>query len=351
MGPRLTISVVIPVHRGGPDFQRCLSALTRAVPPPGEIIVVANGDTDGSGQIAEESGARVLRVAAPCGPAQARNLGARSARGEILFFVDADVAIPMDAMHRMASAFTREPGVAAVIGSYDDEPAAPNFLSQYKNLFHHYVHQTAREEASTFWGACGAMRREVFLALGGFDETYRDPSVEDIELGYRLKQAGLKIRLDKALQVKHLKRWAAGSLLKTDFLHRALPWSELILRDRRFVNDLNLRHSSRVSVILTFGLLAALVGAWWGGGFLALAGALGVSLLALNLPLYRFFHRKRGLRFALQTIPWHWLYYLYSGLAFTVGVTRSLSRQRAIPGPAVETRQGNGLIQGRPGLR
>ena len=78
------------------------------------------------------------------------------------------------------------------------------------------------------------------LALGGFDEGYRQPSIEDIELGYRLKQAGHRIRLCKALQVKHLKRWSVVSLLKSDFFDRALPWTELILRDRRVINDLNL---------------------------------------------------------------------------------------------------------------
>jgi glycosyltransferase involved in cell wall biosynthesis len=332
MGPSPAISVIIPVHNGGLDFRRCLSSLTQAAPPPSEIIVVANGDTDGSGQLAEEFGARVLSIPVPCGPAQARNFGARKARGDILYFVDADVAIPVDAMHQIASAFNREPGVAAIIGSYDDEPAATNFLSQYKNLFHHYVHQTAREEASTFWGACGAIRREVFLALDGFDERYRYPSVEDIELGYRLKQAGMRIRLDKALQVKHLKRWGVVSLLKSDFLHRALPWSELILRDRRFINDLNLRLSSRVSVMVTYGLLGALVGAWWWPGFLVLAGALILVLMALNVPLYRFFRRKRGPRFALQTVPWHWIYYLYSGLAFAVELARYPFRGGGSPG-------------------
>lgn len=224
--------------------------------------------------------------------------------------------------------FECEPELAAVFGSYDDEPTATNFLSQYKNLFHHYVHQTAREEAYTFWGACGAIRRGVFLAMEGFDERYRQPSIEDIELGYRLKQAGHRIRLCKALQVKHLKRWGILSLVKSDFFHRALPWTELILRYRRFTNDLNLRLSNRVSVVLTYGLLGTLAGAAWWPGSLALAGVLTLMLVALNAPLYRFFRRKRGLRFAVQTILWHWFYYFYSGLAFAIGVVRYLSHSR-----------------------
>lgn len=323
----LSLSVVIPVHNGGEDFRVCLASLAAAVPPPSEIIVVADGDTDGSWRLAEEFGARVLRISTRGGPAQARNLGAHAARGDILFFVDADVTIPPDAVGQVVTAFAREPELTALFGSYDDAPAATNFLSQYKNLFHHYVHQTASEEASTFWGACGAIRREVFLEVGGFDEQYRQPAIEDIELGYRLRHAGKKIRLCKTLQVKHLKRWGVVSLLKADFLQRALPWTALILRRRHLPNDLNLRFSSRVCVALVYGLLLASLGAWWWPGLLVGVGVIVVLLLLLNMPVYRFFWEKRGLRFALGVIPWHWLYYFYSGLAFVMGMVSFLLRR------------------------
>ncbi len=87
----LTLSVIIPVHNGGSNFRRCLSSLAEAMPPPDEIIVVADGDTDGSSHLAEAFASRVLIIPTPNGPARARNLGARSAQGDILFFVDADV--------------------------------------------------------------------------------------------------------------------------------------------------------------------------------------------------------------------------------------------------------------------
>ncbi|MBI3300775.1 MAG: glycosyltransferase [Deltaproteobacteria bacterium] len=325
---RPRISVIVPVYNGGVNFRRCLASLAAAVPPPDELIVVADGDTDGSWIVATQFGARVFRLPTRSGPARARNRGAREARGDILLFVDADVTVPTDALSQVATAFAREPSLAAVFGSYDDAPAATNFLSQYKNLLHHYVHQTAREDASTFWGACGAVRREVFLELGGFDERYRKPSVEDIELGYRLIQAGQKIRLCKTLQVKHLKHWRAGSLFKADFFYRALPWTELILRHRHLPNDLNLRPSGRASVLLTHGLLGSVLGAGWWPGALTVAGGLMLTLLALNAPLYRFFLGKRGLRFVAQAIPWHWLYYGYSGVAFVLGTASFLARGR-----------------------
>ena len=328
----ITLSVIIPVHNGGENFRRCLSSITAAVPPANEIIVVADGDTDDSAQLAETFDVRVLRTPTRKGPASARNLGARMAQGDILFFVDADVTLSPDAIGQVKTLFRRQPDLAAVFGSYDDEPAETNFFSQYKNLLHHYVHQISCEEASTFWGGCGAIRSEVFYTIGGFDEHYREPSIEDIEFGYRLKQAGQKIQLCKTLQGKHLKHWDMVSLLKSDFFHRALPWTELILRKHWFVNDLNLQTSNRISVMLTYGLLGTLVGMGWWPGFLAIAGITGVALFVLNAPLYRFFQRKCGLWFALKTIPCHWLYYFYGGLAFIIGITHYIFRKSPVQG-------------------
>jgi len=328
-GDDLTISVIIPVYNGGPNFRKCLMSVKALFPSPLEVIVVGDGDTDGSSQLAEEFGVTVLRFSSPGGPARARNFGASRAKGEIVFFADADVTLSTDAIGRVAMAFKHDPDLAALFGSYDDDPGETNFLSQYRNLLHHYVHQNGREDASTFWGACGAIRREVFLAMGGFDEMYVKPSIEDIELGYRLKRAGYSIRLCRSLQVKHWKRWELGSMLKADFFQRALPWTDLILRDRNCINDLNTGMSGRASVLLTFGLLCALAVSPWHPPALVVAGVMALALLVLNSPLYLFFLKKRGVRFVLRVIPWHWLYFFYSGIGFSTGLVRHLIRRNA----------------------
>src|SRR6185503_11999663 len=100
----------------------------------------------------------------------------------------------------------------------------------------HYVHQHGAEEAATFWSGCGVIRREAFLEHGGFSSKYQLPSIEDIELGYTLKRHGHRIRLDKTLQVKHLKRWTISNLLHSDIIARGLPWTQLILREKAFLN-------------------------------------------------------------------------------------------------------------------
>ena len=255
MPPR--ISVIIPVYNAEVYLRQCLESLAASTEPAFECIVVDDGSTDGSPDVAREFGALVLSTGGRNGPALARNLGAKAARGEILFFVDSDICVQPDTLSQIGSEFTMNPDVDAVMGSYDRWPSAKNFMSQYRNLMHHYVHQKSRREAVTFWAGCGAMRREVFLEFGGFDEAYRNPAIEDIELGYRLTAANRKLVLCGNIEVKHLKRWEFGSVMKTDFFYRALPWSELTFRAGWMPNDLNLRISQRISVVLG-GLLAAL---------------------------------------------------------------------------------------------
>jgi hypothetical protein len=125
--------------------------------------------------------------------------------------------------------------------------------------------------------------------------------------------------LSKQLLVKHLKHWSAVSLLKADFFYRALPWTDLLLKEGRFINDLNLKISSRISVVGTYTLIFGVLVAFW-VPWCVVPALLGAGLvLVLNRDLYSFFVRKRGIVFALKTIPWHWLYFFYSGLAFSIG--------------------------------
>jgi glycosyltransferase involved in cell wall biosynthesis len=250
------VSVIIPAYRSASKLRICLEHLAHSKFRNYECLVVIDGPLDEQAGIAREFGAAVQSTGQRKGPASARNAGAMAARGNILVFLDADVCVNSETLGRLRDTLEREPELAAVFGSYDDSPKAPDFFSRYRNLMHCYVHRQARRDASTFWSGCGAIRRQVFLDAAGFDESYARPSIEDIELGYRLYRSGLKVALDPAITVKHLKDWSFSGLIRTDILDRGIPWTELILRDRRMPDDLNLRFSQRLSVILVFVLLA-----------------------------------------------------------------------------------------------
>lgn len=317
----MLISVVIPAYNSAAFLPSLLQTLKTNTVIDFEIIVVDDGSSDSTRAIAEARGVMVIQTAhRQSGPAVARNHGAKAAHGDVLFFLDADVLPHSDALERVHTAFMNDVRLDAVFGSYDDQPTENNFLSQYKNLFHHYMHQQGNEEATTFWTGCGAIRRQVFLKLGGFTNDYGRPCIEDIELGYRLSKQGGRIRLDKDLQVTHHKRWKPLNLIKVDIFDRGIPWAELILRHRAFDNDLNLQSNNRISVVVLWSCILCAMMSFIDYRFLALAFSLALLLLGLNWQLYRWFNTKRGLIFTLKVVPWHWCYYAYNAIAFALGV-------------------------------
>jgi glycosyltransferase involved in cell wall biosynthesis len=328
-----SISVIVPVHNGAAFLRMCLDAVAATDYRSYECIVVDDGSTDDSEKIAAEVSmpVRIVKIAdGPRGPAYARNRGAEVASGEILFFVDADVVIAPGALRRLAMTFFEQPALAAIFGSYDATPAAGGVVSQYRNLLHHFVHQNGNPDASTFWAGCGGIRREVFERVGGFDaKKFPRPSIEDIELGYRLKACGCLILLDKELQATHLKRWTFYSMIRTDVASRAVPWSRLILQTRNLPDDLNLKLGQRASFVLValacaFLALAAVNMEWLGASSAALLGVVG-----LNRNLYWFFLRQRGGVFAAGCVALHFLYYFYSGLSYFYVWTESELNKRA----------------------
>jgi GT2 family glycosyltransferase len=310
------ISVIMPVGGDTTAAQRAIAAVLTCSPPPGEFIVVADGiPVEVRDSLARE-GVTVLATDRRLGPGLARNAGAAHARGRVLQFLDADVETPADLVGRVAVILTEAPDAAAVIGSYDDRPAAPGIVSLYRNLLHHFVHQHSNEAATTFWGACGAIRREAFAAVGGFPPHYRRPCIEDIELGQQLVRAGYRIVLRKDLQVRHLKRWTAWSVFNTDLRDRALPWSLLILRSGVWPRDLNVRREHIVSVALTMLALGSAIGAIWFRPMLALLACCLAGIVVANARFYAFLRRSRGWVFTLAAVPWHVVHYLAAGLGF-----------------------------------
>jgi glycosyltransferase involved in cell wall biosynthesis len=271
---RPVYSAIMPATDRPATKSRCVRAILDADDPPDELIVVDRP--------------------AGMGPAAARNAGAALAKGLILVFVDSDVLVHRDVFKRIRAAFETEPELAAVFGSYDDRPSTHGVVSTFRNMLHHYVHQSSGGVATTFWAGLGAVRKEAFIAVDGFDDwRFRSPSVEDIELGLRLASAGGLIRLDPEIQGTHLKRWRFGTMLLTDLLYRGMPWTGLMLDRGPKAARLNLRGSSGVAAgAFSIGLLATLLGRPRVGAPLA------AVYFALNTRFYALLHRRAGLRAA-----------------------------------------------------
>ncbi|MEO5361224.1 MAG: glycosyltransferase family 2 protein [Nitrospirota bacterium] len=323
------VSVIIPTYNNSVVFLKCLNAILDSTYKNFEVIVVDDCSTENI-IINNIAGINMIRLEKRSGPAAARNIGAQRATGDILFFIDSDVLIPADTIKKVNDFFSNHTDIPAVFGSYDDTPSEINFFSQYRNLFHHFHHQISNTMASTFWSGCGAIRKDVFFEAGGFNQSrYKTPSIEDIDLGYRIINKGYNIELKKDLLVKHMKRWDFLSILRTDIFQRAVPWSVLILETQSMPRDLNLKISHRISsfLVLCIAVLLPLCFILKDLSFAELSIGKYLSLIvlisiivviSLNLSLYTFFYRKRGLFFALAAIPLHFLYYFYSGAAFGI---------------------------------
>jgi hypothetical protein len=209
--------------------------------------------------------------------------------------------------------------VAATFGSYDDAPPGASWVSRYKNLGHHFVHQRSQQEASTFWAGCGAVRRDVFMAVGGFDERYRRPSIEDVELGYRLREAGHRIRLVHGAQVSHLKEWTFRSFLVSDLRDRAIPWARLVRAGRGLPRDLNFTTVDRLATLMVGAAAAALPLPLLDGRLAALAPLLLAAAAAVDLPFLRLAARRFSVGFAAAAAVLHLVHRAAAVAGFLVG--------------------------------
>ncbi len=317
-GAAPTISVVMPAFRAEALLPRVLAPLMamQARGEVAEVIVVDDRSPDATAEVARGLGARVLVTPENGGPGLARNLAAEQATGEILWFVDSDVIAWEDGAAKLHAAFA-DPGVAAVFGSYDDAPDGAPWFSRYKNLMHRFYHQKANRDAATFWAGCGAVRRDLFRQIGGFDvETYRVPSIEDIELGYRIRRAGGRIVLDPTLHGKHLKVWTPRSAIHTDIFRRALPWSRLMIAREGVANDLNTSHGEKLKAGVAGLLLLSVPALAFAPSLWPATLLLAALALVLNRDFAVFLWRNGGVGFALRALLYHQLYYVYSAGAF-----------------------------------
>lgn len=309
------LSVVIPVYNARDSLPLCLDALDRSQQRDFELIVIDDHSTDGSDAIAKRRCDRFIRLDRNRGQAAARNRGAREAGAPLLFFLDADVLVEPETLDAILAVFEREPGLAATFCSYQPDTPADNFVSQYKNLLHHWTHQHAAREAATFCGGFGAIRRDVFLTAGGFDEDLR--FMEDVDLGYRLHQAGHRILLSPHIQLTHTKRYTLPGLVRADVMQRAVPWTRVMLRRRVFHSDLNLRPNNLASTAV-LGLMALVP--LLPVPVLPTELVLAIAFVALNGPFLAFLVRRRGAGFALRAVPMLALQYAYSAVGLGLGV-------------------------------
>jgi GT2 family glycosyltransferase len=318
------ISVVIPVYNGANTLGGCLEALFASRYDDFEVLVVDDGSTDATREVAARYPCRVLALPANEGAARAKNAGAEAATGELLFFTDADVHVRPETLGYVAEDLS-DPKVDGVVGLLAESCPYTNFASRYKNGWMHFTYRRQPRRVGLFFTSAAAIRRELFLKEGGFDSQYWGASItEDIEFGQRLLSHDRQILMDQRLAVEHDKRYTAGEVLRTDLL-RARGLAQTWMRNR-------LSHSRRAhyaSVPWYFGagvlaaglgalllLVAALAGC---GRCTALALAFLATALGLNAPFLMALGRWHGMGFMAESAGFLLLDLYASGLGIALG--------------------------------
>lgn len=323
------VSIVIPARDAEATLAETLSSIGRLERRACvETIVVDDGSRDRTAELARAAGARVV-AAEGRGVSDARNTGARHARGAIVFFVDADVVLPADAVDLVVARLDGE-GYDAVTGRLSAVHRFPGFGSQYKNLWMAYTYEALPDDVSLFYTSAAAIRRNLFLELGGFTWRFERPSVEDTAFGQVLGDRGCRVRAEKALAVEHLKSYRPWDVLRVDFA-RARDLTKVFLArlwtGTQRGNTSSVPTSFMISVPLPPVALSLLVAAVATGTPRLAAAAVAIVVLfwGCNGGFLGYLLRHRGFGFFLASHA----FLVADAFAVDLGIAAGMLRRRS----------------------
>lgn len=324
------LSIIVPVFDTPEMLEACLLSIRQSDYEDYEILVADDGSPDPHrlACAAQRSTARLIRLERNNGPAFARNAAAKVGQGMVLVFLDCDVTVHRDTLGLIAAAFHADSELDALFGSYDMTPKVTGIVAVFRNLLHAHVHHRSAGYATTFWTGCGAVLRSRFAELGGFDEEFRAPSIEDVEFGMRLHDAGGRILLKPDAQVTHHKEWTIVSMLHTDVIRRAMPWTKLMM-SRGLPKNLNFRWQDRLTVfaatmIPLFGLMM-LSGNQGARPAMFLTAA---AVVALQYPFFRRMAELRGIAFSIASFPLYVIHSWCAGIGLLLGLAQMAGWRR-----------------------
>lgn len=200
-GKARTVSVIIPSFRSGKTIERCLQSLMDQDYPKRlyEIIVVDNLSKDETDEVCKRF-KKVRLIKKLSNPAEARNYGAKVAKGKIILFIDADCVVPKNTLSKIIKNFTKY-DVAGVGGVYKTLNK-DRFMARYIGYEIAYRHEKESKFTDFLGTYCCAYIKKIFLDAGGFDEKFKIASGEDPELSFRIAKKH-KLILDKNIFVWH----------------------------------------------------------------------------------------------------------------------------------------------------
>ena len=199
------VSVVVCVYNGERTIDSCLASLEKLNYPDYEVVVVNDGSTDGTRQIAEGYDYIRLIHQENKGLSEARNVGIRAAAGEIIAFTDADCMADPDWLTHLVARF--QSSEFGAVGGPNLTPADDSFVASCVAVSPGApTHVLLDDEVAEHIPGCNmAFRREALQAIDGFDPIFRAAG-DDVDLCWRLQNKGYKIGFSPAAVVWHFRR-------------------------------------------------------------------------------------------------------------------------------------------------
>jgi Glycosyl transferase family 2 len=312
-----TVSVIIPCYNAEKTLRVCLESVFAQSYPPLEVIVVDDASTDSSPRIAEEFPCTLVSQPANGGVSAARNAGVAASRGEVLFFLDSDVALATGAVDNAVRMLAADPGCGCVFGVYAKEPLMDDGpVETYRTLHLHHALSRAVGVTKTAVFALAGMPRRVFDETGPFDENLR--SGEDDDYSERLLPR-YRIRLSSAVGGWHDEADRLLPLLVEQFRRAQLLPFMARNRMRRGAVTVN-RTSGVLGAALTVATVPLAI-AHRPLGVLPLAAF--AAFAASDPALARFVMREKGSCFLVYFTAVHFLTHLALLSGAVVGAARA----------------------------
>ena len=227
----MDVSVIIPAYNAKKTIANCLDSLSsQNYKGKYEIIVVDDGSKDATKQIAGNFAKVKLLMQNHAGPAKARNLGAKNAKGEILIFTDSDCIADKNFISEMARPFSNRE-IAGVQGRYKCKQKELIARLIHLEIEERYEHMQKQKYIDFIGSYAAAYRKNEFLKAHGFDTSFPMASGEDTDLSFRLSAANKKMVFAQKAIVWHTHPISLWKYLKVKYF-RAF-WRALIYKKHR----------------------------------------------------------------------------------------------------------------------
>lgn len=320
------LSVIIPTYNSAATIEKNLTAFYTQKGIGNndfEVIIVDDSSTDNTVNLVKKFPARLVTLSKNSGPATARNLGAKEAKGETILFIDSDVILKDDALNKVKEKFSEYSEIGGLIGIYAKEPANRGLFREYLALKKYSNWFDPKQKFTSVWiVSIGAIKKDIFLEYGGFDTRYRGADVEDFELGYRISEK-YKILLADDIQGYHYFSGFAKTL--GNFFRRSYQWTALYFARKKFSTEAATTKKRGLGNLAGFFSLVVFVLSFWKGVFLPFAILASFIFIFSNLNFYRFVLKEKNIPFLLYAIV---LDYICCAVVTTAAILSILNQWR-----------------------